>query len=177
MKGSDEMNDAAFVDKEGTPWHIHITFGDVLRVKEHVLGADGKPLDLCRIAETGDFKQVTEHIEIVCQCVYWLLERAIHDKTNAYGSYTMEWFYNRIDGDVLPNLIRAWYEAVINFTPSLVVRSAMMVARETMKKSELITAIEILAGRLEESMSTLESSEQTQEDFPTGNSARWLNPI
>ena len=171
------MNDAVFTDSEGTPWHIHITFGDVMRVKEHVLGADGKPLDLCRIAETGDFRQVTEHIEIICQCVYWLLERAIHDRTNAYGSYTMEWFYNRLDGDVLPNLIRAWYEALINFTPALVVKSAMMIARETTTRSELITAIETLAGRLEECMNTPESSELTQEDSVLANSAGWQKPV
>lgn len=171
------MNEAFFVDKEGTPWHLHITFGDVLRVKEHVLGADGKPLDLCYIAETGNFRQVIDHIEIVVQCVYWLLEKAIHERTNAYSSYTMEWFYNRIDAGVLPNLIKAWYEALLNFTPYPVIKSTMMTAGELRKKQEIIAAINILAGQLEACMNTEESSELTQEDSLTVNSARWLNPV
>ena len=171
------MNEAFFVDKEGTPWHLHITFGDVLRVKEHVLGSDGKPLDLCYIAETGNFRQVIDHIEVVVQCVYWLLERSIHDKTNAYGSYTMEWFYNRIDADVLPNLIKAWYEALVNFTPYPVIKATMMTAGKLKTRQEIVTAIEILAGQLEECMSTEESLESIQETTPMVNSARWLNPV
>ena len=48
----------------------------------------------------------------------------------------------------------AWHEALLNFTPSRVVRAAMMTAWETIIRAELIAAIELLAGRLEESMST-----------------------
>ena len=171
------MNEAFFVDKEGTPWHLHITFGDVLRVKEHVLGADGKPLDLCYIAETGNFRQVIDHIEIVVQCVYWLLERDIREYTGENGRYTMDWFYNRIDAGVLPNLMKAWYEALLNFTPYQVIKSTMMTAWNLKTRQELVTAIEILAGQLEECTNTEESSDSTQEDSPMVNSARWLNPV
>jgi len=163
------LKDAYFVDSEGTPWHLHVTFGDVLRVKKHVLGADGKPLDLCYIAETGDFRQVTEHIEIIVQCVYWLLEDAIHERTNGYGSYTMEWFYNRINGEVLPNLMKAWYEALLNFTPFQAIKSTMMTAWGMRTKAEIIAAIETLAGQLEDYMSLEESSELTQEITPMAN--------
>lgn len=171
------MRDAYFVDSQGDSWYIHITYGDIRRVKQHVLGADGKPLDLCYIAETGDFRQVIDHIEIVVQCVYWLLEGAIHDRTNGYGSYTMEWFYNRIDGDVLPNLMKAWYEALLNFTPYPVIKATMQTAGNLRTKAELIKSIEILAGQLEECMSSEESLESTQSVTPMVNSQRWLNPI
>ena len=171
------MKDAYFVDTHGDSWHIDITYGDIRRVKEHVLGADGKPLDLCYIAETGDFRQVIDHIEIVVQCVYWLLERTIHDRTNDYGSYTMEWFYNRINGEVLPKLTQAWYEAIINFTPAQVVKTAMMTAWEEMKQEEIVEAINILVGQLNTSMNTLESSESIPEASLMGSSARWLNPV
>lgn len=163
------MRDAYFVDSQGDSWYIHITYGDIRRVKQHVLGTDGKPLDLCLIAEKGDFRQVKDRIEIIVQCVYWLLEDAIHERTDHYGSYTMDWFYNRIDGEVLPNLMKAWYEALLNFTPYPEIKSAMMTAGEIKKKEELIRAIEILVGQLEDCMNTPESSESTQSNIPTEN--------
>lgn len=171
------MKDAYFVDSHGDSWHIDITYGDIRRVKEHVIGADGKPLDLCYIAETGDFRQVIDHVEIVVQCVYWLLEGAIHDRTNGYGSYTMDWFYNRINGDVLPNLMKAWYEALINFTPYPVVKSSLIAAGMIKTKTEIVKAIEILAGQLEDCTNMEESLESTQETTPTVNLQRWLNPV
>lgn len=172
------MNDAYFVDKEGTSWHLHITFGDVMRVKKHVIGADEKPLDLCRIAETGDFRQVTDHLEVIVQCVYWLLRDSIRDCCDRYEyTYTMDWFYNRIDGNVLPELAKAWYEALINFTPFRVVKTAMQIARNEMTQEEIVEAINLLVGQLETSTSMPESFNLTHEDSLTANSSRWLNPV
>ena len=145
---------ATFTDCEGASWHIAIKYGDIQRVRRHVTGADGKPLDLCYIAEVGDFKQVIDHIDIVIQTVYWLLQPAITEYSGLSGAQAQEWFFNRVDGDTIQAMALAWHEALLNFTPSRVVKAAMMAARETIERAELIAAIELLAGRLEESMST-----------------------
>ena len=145
---------ATFKDCEGVSWHIAIKYGDIQRVRRHVTGADGKPLDLCYIAEVGDFKQVIDHIDLIAQAVYWLLQPSITEYSGKSGQDAQEWFFNRVDGDTIQTMALAWHEALLNFTPSRVVKAAMMTAWETMTRAELIAAIELLAGRLEESMST-----------------------
>ena len=145
---------ATFTDCEGVSWHIAIKYGDIQRVRRHVTGADGKPLDLCYIAEVGDFRQVIDHIDLITQSVYWLLQPAIVEYSGLSGVQAQDWFFNRVDGDVIQAMALAWHEAMLNFTPSRVVKAAMMTAWETITRAELIAAIELLAGRLEESMST-----------------------
>ena len=157
---------ATFTDCEGVSWHIAIKYGDIQRVKRHVTGADGKPLDLCYIAEVGDFKQVIDRIDLIVQSVYWLLQPSITEYSGLSGVQAQEWFYNRVDGDVTQTMALAWHEAMLNFTPSRVVKAAMMAARETIERAELIAAIELLAGRLEESMSTPVLSASTQTPTP-----------
>lgn len=145
---------ATFTDCEGAAWHIAIKYGDIQRVRRHVTGADGKPLDLCYIAEVGDFKQVIDRIDLIVQSTYWLLQPSITEYSGKSGQDAQEWFFNRVDGDVIQAMALAWHEAMLNFTPSRVVKAAMMTAWETITRAELIAAIELLAGRLEESMST-----------------------
>lgn len=172
-----EHKPATFYDSEGIGWHIEITYGDVCRVRKHVQGADNKPLDLCLIAETGDFRQVTDRIDVLVQCVYWLLSKDIKEYSGKSGIEAMEWFYARINGNVIESLSQAWYEALVNFTPFQVVRTAMTMAWNEMKQEEIVEAINLLAGQLKEFMSIQESSELTQEDTAMANFARWLNPI
>ena len=145
---------ATFKDCEGASWHIAIKYGDIQRVRRHVTGADGKPLDLCYIAEVGDFKQVIDRIDLIVQSTYWLLQPSIAEYSGKSGQDAQDWFYNRVDGDTIQAMALAWHEALLNFTPSRVVRAAMITAWETIERAELIAAIELLAGRLEESMST-----------------------
>lgn len=163
-------NSAVFKDAEGSSWLINITYGDICRVKKHVIGADNKPLDLCYIAETGDFKQVIDHIEILTQCVFWLLSKDIEKYTGKCTEDAMEWFYARIDSGTLESMTKAWYEAIINFTPSQVIKTTMKIAWEMMTQEEIIEAMTILAGQLEGFTNTQESSDSTQNDIPMVNS-------
>ena len=166
-----------FVDAEGENWHIAITFGDIMRVKRHVKGSDGKPLDLCYIAETGDFRQVTDHIEIICQCVFWLLEDSIFERTDRHGSFAMEWFYNRINGDTIASMTRAWFEALVNFSPSPVVKSAMIAAWDMTTRDQVQTAIDLLAGQLQTYMDSRELSESTRENILMDSWSRWQTVV
>lgn len=158
-------NNAIFTDAKGNSWHIAITFGDIQRVKKHVKGADGKPLDLCYIAETGDFKQVTDHIEIICQCVYWLLKPSICEYTGLKGMAAMEDFYAGIDTDTIERMMKAWFEALVNFTPFPVIKAAMIAAWEMTTREQVQAAIDLLAGQLQKYMNMRELSESTQKDI------------
>lgn len=160
---------ASFTNTGGEYWQINITYGDIVRVRQHVQGADGKPLDLCYIAETGDFRQVIDHIDIVVKCVYWLLYPQLKESYNMDGEELQEWFYNHIDCDTLQEMMKAWYEALINFTPFRVIKATMMSAGNMRTKAELMKAIEILAGQLEVCMNTEALLESTQVASATVN--------
>ena len=164
-----EIRPATFTDCEDVSWHIAIRYGDIQRVRRHVTGADGKPLDLCYIAEVGDFKQVINRIDLIVQSTYWLLQPSITEYSGKSGQDAQDWFNNRVDGDVIQAMALAWHEALLNFTPYPVVKAAMITAGETIKRAELIAAIELLAGRLEESMSTPVSSASTLTPTATGS--------
>ena len=164
-----ELKPAMFTDCEGAEWHIAIRYGDLQRVRQHVQGADNKPLDLCYIAETGDFRQVTDHIDLLVRAVYWLLYNSIQDYSGKTGMDAMNWFYNRLDGATIENVTKAFYEAIVNFTPFPVVRTAMLTAGKMMKQAEIIEQINLLAGQLEGSLNTPELSASTQPPIPTGN--------
>lgn len=160
---------AIFKDSEGAQWHIAMKYGDLLRVRCHVQGADNTPLDLCYIAETGDFKQVTDHIDILVRAVYWLLYNSIQEYSGKSGIEAQEWFYNRIDSNTLTQIVTAFYEAIINFTPFPVVRTAMLTAGEMITRAEIVTQIELLAGQLERCTNTPELSASTPPDSVTAN--------
>lgn len=147
---------ASFTNTGGEYWQINITYGDIVRVRQHVQGADGKPLDLCYIAETGNFRQVVDHIDVVVKCVYWLLYPQLKESYGMDGLELQEWFYNHIDSKTLQEMSKAWYEAILNFTPFPVIRATMMTAGNKKTQAEIIKAIEILAGQLQESMNSQE---------------------
>lgn len=173
----DKDNNAIFTDAKGDNWHIHITFGDIMRVKRHVKGTDGKPLDLCFIAETGDFRQVTDHVEVIVQCAFWLLYDSICEYTGLVGMDAMEEFYSRIDGETIISIGKAWFEALVNFTPSLVVKAAMITAWDMTTKNQVQTAIDILVGQLQTYMDSQELSDSTHETTLMGNWQRWQTVV
>ena len=84
---------ADFTDKPGKVWLLDITFGDVERVRAHVSGVDGKPLDLLEIAEGGNFSPISGSVRKVIEVVFWLLYPALQDesrKTNQQDVF--DWF-------------------------------------------------------------------------------------
>lgn len=164
------MNDnAIFRDNTGTGWNVNITYGDIIRVKQHVQTTEGKPLDLCYIAESGDFTEVSSHIDVIAQCMFWLLYPLIAEYSGKSGIEAQDWFYSRIDGDTIPSLITAWREAIVNFTPSPSIKTAMMIAGGMKDKAEIVTAIQLLAGQLETCTDMPVLLESILEDTPTDN--------
>lgn len=148
------MTEAIFRDSEGLGWQITINYGDILRVMRHVQTPEGKPVDLCRMAETGDITPVTANLHTLIKTVYYLLQPDIIDYTGMGGNEAQLWFYDRIDANALEQMSAALLEAIANFTPSPTVRAAIMTAGELMTKAQIVTALDILAGQLSESTTT-----------------------
>ena len=139
---------AVYRDSDGTGWQITITYGDIVRVMRHVQTADNRPLDLCAMAETGNLTPVTDHLHVLVKCVYWLLQPAIIEHTGLNGIQAQEWFYDRVDADALESMSKALLIAITNFTPSPTIKAAIMTAGELADKAAIVTAIESLAGLL-----------------------------
>lgn len=137
---------AIFTDSKGLQWSLEIKVRDIERVKAHVSGINGKPVDLLEIAEKGDFSAVSGSVQTVLQVVFWLLlddimshfDRAQWDADHA-ALYEMvpdekrktvlqkaaDWFGERIGGEEVLALVKAWEAAILDFIPSPHVRSAV----------------------------------------------------
>lgn len=125
-----------FKDKNGDMWVLDITFADVERVKKHVTGADGKPLELLEIAEQGDFSPISGSVRRVLDTVFWLLFPEIQTR---FGSGTPQELADRfgalLNGDAIVAAIGAWEGAMVNFIPNLRLREAL---GKVMEKQEAL---------------------------------------
>lgn len=130
----------SFTDNAGTVWNIKITYSDVERVKNHVLGADGKPLDLFDIAERGDFSGISGSVRKVIEVVFWLCYSKISEQSGkTVPQECMDWFGERIGGDEIVAMVEAWEAAILNFIPNRQIRQAVKNVAE--KQRALQTAI------------------------------------
>lgn len=142
---------------DGNKYSLNITYKDILRVREKT------DIDLCYIAETGDFSKVNSKIDNVVNVVYWLL----FDKLNANYSHPKEArnaFEESITGELLEVMVREWIEGVINFIPVLAVREAARTALIKRTQAEALATIEMIMnsvgiGQREKSGDALESSD------------------
>ncbi len=146
---------ATFTDSKGLEWPIEIKVRDVERVKAHVKGVNGQPVDLLAIAEKGDFSAVSGSVQTVLQVVFWLLlddimanfdreqwdadhaalyELVPEEKKKTVLQKVADWWGERIGGAEVLALVRAWETAVLNFIPNPRVREA---ARKVMEREEV----------------------------------------
>lgn len=154
-----------FTDNTGLAWPIEIKVRDVERVKAHVTGVNGKPVDLLAVAEKGDFSAISGSVEVVLKVVFWLcfdeimanFDREAWDKDHA-ALYEMcpeekqktplqkaaDWFGSRIGGEEVLPLVKAWEEALLNFIPNPRVSEALqkVMDREEVFREKVIEAAE-----------------------------------
>ena len=159
---------AIFTDSKGLQWSLEIKVRDIERVKAHVKGVNGQPVDLLDVAEKGDFSAISGSVQTVLQVVFWLLlddimanfDREQWDKDHA-GLYEMvpeerkktilqkaaDWFGERIGGEEVLALVRAWEEAILGFIPNPRVREAVqkVMEREEVYQEKVIEAAEAKA--------------------------------
>ena len=136
----------SFTDSQGFVWSMNIKFRDVERVKNNVKGINGQPVDLLAIAERGDFSTISGSVQTVLNVVFWLCLDEIlqnfdleewnyrHEKLYEYlpnekGRSVLQkaadWFGERITGNELPEVVRAWERALLNFIPNPKIRESV----------------------------------------------------
>jgi hypothetical protein len=145
---------STFKTTNGVKYVIDIKTKDAKAVKELLkYPADGKPVDILEAVETGTLAGIYNDIGLLVDVVFVLcldqikenFDIAKYDLDNA-KSYALQpelaaespltkasrWFGGTVDGDSVIEMITAFTEAVINFTPSETRREAMraILARE-----------------------------------------------
>jgi hypothetical protein len=140
---------------------VNIKTKDIRTIKDLVKYPDGKPVDILDAAETGTLAaiygdvsvlvdvmfvlcldQVKEHFDIQAfdeenQWNYELFPERAKEPTMTKAS---RWFASIINGDSLIQMVEAFNEAVINFTPNENRRSAMRAVLEKEKAMERLEA-------------------------------------
>jgi len=194
----------SFTDSQGFVWSMNIKFRDVERVKNNVKGINGQPVDLLAIAERGDFSTISGSVQTVLNVVFWLCLDEIlqnfdleewnyrHEKLYEYlpnekGRSVLQkaavWFGERISGDGLLEIVRAWERALLNFIPNTKLRESVqnVMAREEAYQNALLDAAEkkaleeiesrkllLSAGQNGRSGALPENSVSTPAPTPTG---------
>lgn len=154
---------ASFTDNRGLVWPLEIKVRDIERVKSHVRGVNGQPVDLLAVAEKGDFSTISGSVQTILQVVFWLcfdeimanFDREQWDKDHA-SLYEMcpeekqktplqkaaDWFGERISGEQVLPLVKAWEDALLNFIPNPRVKSAVekVMEREEIYQTKLFQA-------------------------------------
>ena len=158
-----------FKDSVGDVWILDIKVADVERVRKLVKGKDGLPIDLLAITEQGGFKQLKNIetalniIQILCleqigmrfdltkydaenESIYeaipeWRDESVMQKKSR--------WLANRINHEVLPTMMEALFEALINFTSSPSRRDAMKSIYDGERELEEISCRETVKNMAE----------------------------
>lgn len=144
-----------FTDNTGYEWVLDIKVRDIERVKAHVTGINGKPVDLLEIAEKGDFSSVSGSVQIILKVIFWLLlddimanfdreswdrdhatlyEVVPEEKRKTLIQKAADWFGERIGGEQVIEMVKAWESALLGFIPNQRVREAV---EKVMDKQEV----------------------------------------
>jgi hypothetical protein len=144
-----------FTDNTGYEWVLDIKVRDIERVKAHVTGINGKPVDLLEIAEKGDFSSVSGSVQIILKVIFWLLlddimanfdreswdrdhatlyEVVPEEKRKTLIQKAADWFGERIGGEQVIEMVKAWESALLGFIPNPRVREAV---EKVMDKQEV----------------------------------------
>lgn len=122
---------------DGKTYSLHITYADVLRVRQLC------NVDLLTIADTGDFSVVNRSIEKVVNVVFCLLHQPLLD---VYSDLKIakEAFEKSLDGETLEAVVNVWQEAIINFIPNLAVRNAARLQLQKLTQAEALATIQTI---------------------------------
>lgn len=156
---------ATFTDNTGMEWSLNIKVSDIERVKSHVKGVGGKPVDLLEVAEKGDFSAISGSVQTILNVIFWLLlddimahfdreawdadhaalyEAVPEEKKKTNIQKAADWFGSRISGEQVLQMVKAWEEALLGFIPTPRVRQAIekVMEREEIYRDKLFQAAE-----------------------------------
>lgn len=147
----------SFTDNRNITFQLDVKHRDVLKIKAHLKDDEGKPLDLLELADVGALWKVFGSSQRMLDIVFLLCLSQIdeHFDENAFQtSYAADlallpalresvqkrkeyWFAAGIGPEQIPQITKAFKEALVNFTPDPRQRAAL---ETVLKNQEELTA-------------------------------------
>lgn len=166
------QNAACFTDNRGIRFFLDIRQKDVLMVKNLVVGADGKPLDLLDMADSGSLHMLYGRAQLMLDIVFILCLDQIKEhfdddeflRTHEVELETMQglkssklkrlavWFSEGIGPKQIETLTEAFLAAIVNFTPNPYQREALRKVfenQQTLEKTQAERALILADAKME----------------------------
>lgn len=169
----------SFQTTNGLTFSVNIKTKDIRAIKDFVKYPDNKPVDLLEATETGTLAgiygnvptlvdvmfiltldQIKEHFDVeqFDQANRWNYELYPEQAKEPVLIKASRWFGSIIDGNTMIQMVEAFHEAIINFTPSENRRLAMRAIFDKEKEMERlemecrITAVEVMYQKSKENL-------------------------
>lgn len=170
---------ASFKDSRSITFTLDIKQKDTVMVRNLLKDAEGKPLDLLAMADTGNLHQLFGRAQLMLDMVFLICLDQVKEHFSEEDfdrSHDVEletipglrtskiqkmafWFGEGIGPEQIPEITNAFKEAIVNFTPNPYQREALrrvIANQEALEKAQMERAVLLADARMKQLNITLE---------------------
>ena len=170
---------ASFKDTRNITFSLDIKQKDTVMVRNLLKDAEGKPLDLLGMADTGNLHQLFGRAQLMLDTVFLICldqVKELFSEEDFDRSHDVEletipglrtsklqkmafWFGEGVGPEQIPEITNAFKEAIVNFTPNPYQREALrrvIANQEALEKAQMERAVLLADARMKQLNITLE---------------------
>lgn len=170
---------ASFKDTRNITFSLDIKQKDTVMVRNLLKDAEGKPLDLLAMADTGNLHQLFGRAQLMLDTVFLICLDQVKEHFSEEDfdrSHDVEletipglrtsklqkmafWFGEGVGPEQIPEITNAFKEAIVNFTPNPYQREALrrvIANQEALEKAQMERAVLLADARMKQLNITLE---------------------
>lgn len=170
---------ASFKDTRNITFSLDIKQKDTAMIRNLLKDAEGKPLDLLAMADTGNLHQLFGRAQLMLDTVFLICldqVKELFSEEDFDRSHDVEletipglrtsklqkmafWFGEGIGPEQIPEITNAFKEAIVNFTPNPYQREALrrvIANQEALEKAQMERAVLLADARMKQLNITLE---------------------
>ncbi len=176
----------SFTDSRNIVFSLDIKQKDTAMIRNLLKNAEGKPLDLLAMADTGNLHQIFGRAQLMLDMVFLICLDQVKEHFSEEDfdrSHDVEletvpglrtsklqkmafWFGEGVGPEQIPEITNAFKEAIVNFTPNPYQREALrrvIANQEALEKAQMERAVLLADARMKQLNSSLE--EKLQEEM------------
>ena len=170
---------ASFKDTRNITFSLDIKQKDTAMIRNLLKDAEGKPLDLLAMADTGNLHQLFGRAQLMLDTVFLICldqVKELFSEEDFDRSHDVEletipglrtsklqkmafWFGEGVGPEQIPEITNAFKEAIVNFTPNPYQREALrrvIANQEALEKAQMERAVLLADARMKQLNITLE---------------------
>ncbi|MBQ4143712.1 MAG: hypothetical protein IJD43_09580 [Thermoguttaceae bacterium] len=178
---------ASFKDTRNITFSLDIKQKDTVMVRNLLKDAEGKPLDLLAMADTGNLHQLFGRAQLMLDTVFLICldqVKELFSEEDFDRSHDVEletipglrtsklqkmafWFGEGVGPEQIPEITNAFKEAIVNFTPNPYQREALrrvIANQEALEKAQMERAVLLADDRLKKVNMAMEKQLQRELD-------------